>query len=92
MSYIRGMNNQELIDYVIELFDGTLIDEYGWEHYKVEGKDYDIRFDPSRIEWACDCKAFTFRRRHKIRYCKHILEVQEKRLASRRGRAGARVV
>ena len=40
MSYIRGMNNQELIDYVVKEFDGTLIDEYGWEHYKVKDKDY----------------------------------------------------
>ena len=51
---------------------GVIVDDYGWEHYKVKGKDYDIRFDPSRIEWACDCKAFTFSRRHKIKYCKHI--------------------
>ncbi len=82
----------ELIDLIIEKFDGVLVDDYGWEHYKVKGKDYDIRFDPSRIEWACDCKAFTFRRRHKIKYCKHIEEIQSKKLAQRSGRAGARVV
>ena len=82
----------DLIDLIIEKFDGVLVDDYGWEHYKVKGKDYDIRFDPSRIEWACDCKAFTFRRRHKIKYCKHIEEIQSKKLAQRSGRAGARVV
>ena len=82
----------ELIDKIIELFDGVLIDEYGWEHHKIDGKDYDIQFDPSRIEWACDCPAFKFRRRHKIKYCKHILEIQERNLARRSGRAGARVV
>ena len=82
----------ELIDLIIEKFVGVLVDDYGWEHYKVKGKDYDIRFDPSRIEWACDCKAFTFRRRHKIKYCKHIEEIQSKKLAQRSGRAGARVV
>ena len=82
----------ELIDLIIEKFDGVLVDDYGWEHYKVKGKDYDIRFDPSRIEWACDCKAFTFRRRHKIKYCKHIEEIQSKKLAQRSGRAGAIVV
>ena len=48
----------ELIDKIIELFDGVLIDEYGWEHHKIDGKDYDIQFDPSRIEWACDKKSF----------------------------------
>ena len=83
---------QSLIDYVIELFDGVLIDEYGWEHYRIDGKKYDIRFDPSRIEWACDCPAFTYRRKFKKKYCKHIVEIQEKKLAERSGRAGARVV
>ena len=86
----------ELIDKIIELFDGVLIDEYGWEHHKIDGKSYDIQFDPSRIEWACDCPAFKFRRRHKTKYCKHILEVQNRkfkqRVADAEGRAGARVV
>lgn len=86
------MKHQEILDLIVEKFDGTIIDEYGWEHYKVKGKQYDVRFDPSRLEWACDCKAFQFRGRHKIKYCKHINEVQDKNLASRRGRAGARVV
>ena len=83
---------QSLIDYVIELFDGVLIDEYGWEHYRIDGKKYDIRFDPSRIEWACDCPAFTYTRKFKKKYCKHIVEIQDKKLAERSGRAGARVV
>ena len=69
---------EKLKNKIIKEFDGVFIDEYGWEHYKVDGKDYDIRFDRSRIEWACDCPAFKFRRKHKIRYCKHILEVQER--------------
>ena len=81
-----------IIDYVIKTFDGILIDDYGWEHYKVDGKDYDIRFDRSRLEWACDCKAFTYRHRFGKKYCKHILEVKDKRWAQRRGRASARVV
>ena len=83
---------QSVIDYVIELFDGVLVDEYGWEHYRIDGKKYDIRFDPSRIEWACDCPAFTYRRKFKKMYCKHIEEIQNRRLAQRSGRAGARVV
>ena len=59
------MNNKELLDLIIEKFDGVLVDDYGWEHYKVDGKDYDIRFDPSRIEWSCDCMAFKFRHKFK---------------------------
>ena len=87
---------QSLIDYIIEVFDGVIVDDYGWEHYTIKGKKYDIRFDPSRIEWACDCPAFMYRRKFKKKYCKHILEVQDRKLNQRvvqaKGRAGARVV
>ena len=30
----------DLIDLIIEKFDGVLIDDYGWEHHKVDGKEY----------------------------------------------------
>ena len=60
-----------LIDVVMDLFDGVLLD------------DDDIRFDRSRLEWACDCPAFKYRRRHRIKYCKHILEIQERNLKRR---------
>ena len=69
----------ELMQKVIDEFDGVLIDEYGWEHYQIEGKKYDIRFDRSRLEWACDCPAFTYRRKFRKKYCKHILEIQDKK-------------
>ena len=29
----------KIIEKIIKEFDGVLIDEYGWEHYKVDGKD-----------------------------------------------------
>ena len=73
----------KIIEQIIKEFDGVLIDDYGWEHYKVGGKDYDIRFDRSRIEWACDCPAFKFRHKFKKKYCKHILEVQDNNFARR---------
>ena len=89
------MNNQELIDLLVEKFDGTIIDDNNWEHYSIKGKKYDIMFDPSRIEWSCDCKAFIYRRKFKKKYCKHIIEIQNKKLQQRvaqaEGRAGARV-
>ena len=91
----RTKNNQELIDFIVDKFDGTIIDDNNWEHYSIKGKEYDIMFDPSRIEWSCDCKAFTYRRKFKRKYCKHIIEIQNKKLQQRmvqaEGRAGARV-
>ena len=76
--------NRETIDYIIELFDGVVIDEYDRQHHKIPGKSYDITFDSSRLEWSCDCKAFIYRRKFKKRYCKHILEIQDKRFSLRR--------
>ena len=73
----------KIVEKIIKEFDGVLIDDYGWEHYKVGGKDYDIRFDRSRLEWACDCPAFKFRHKFKKKYCKHILEVQDNNFARR---------
>mgnify|MGYP000138415640 FL=1 len=73
----------KIIEQIIKEFDGVLIDDYGWEHYKVGGKDYDIRFDRSRLEWACDCPAFKFRHKFKKKHCKHIIEIQDNNLARR---------
>tara|TARA_A100001011_G_C13578340_1_gene543276 strand:- start:7 stop:282 length:276 start_codon:yes stop_codon:yes gene_type:complete len=72
-----------IVDLIIKEFDGVLIDDYGWEHHKIDGKRYDIRFDRSRVEWACDCPAFTYRYKFKKKYCKHILEIQDKKFNQR---------
>ena len=29
------MKGQELIDFIIDKFDGVMIDDYGWEHHKI---------------------------------------------------------
>ena len=79
----------------MDVFDGVVIDEHDWEHHKLEGKSYDIRFDRKRLEWACDCKAFQFRHKLRIVHCKHIKKVQDNKWLQRvncMGRAGARVV
>ena len=87
------MKNKELINYIIEKFNGVLVDDYDIYHYTIDGKPYDIRFDPNRVEWSCDCKAFTFRHRWGRKFCKHINEIQNKKFSHRqRGRVGARVV
>ena len=83
------------IDYLIKKFDGVLVDNYDNYIYAIKDKPYTIRFDPSRVEWSCDCKAFIYRYKFKRKYCKHILEVQDRKFKQRHqssGRAGARVV
>lgn len=87
------MTNKKLLDYLIEKFDGVLVDNYDIYHYTIGGKPYDIRFDPNRVEWSCDCKAFTFRHRWGRKFCKHIIEIKNKTFNHRfKGRVGARVV
>jgi len=73
------MNNQELINYIVDKFDGVILDDYDREVHKVDGKPYNITFDRSRLEWSCSCPAFTYRRRFKTSKCKHIVQVQNER-------------
>jgi hypothetical protein len=65
-----------LIDLIIDKFDGVIIDDDEREHYRVKGKKYDICFDRQRVEWSCNCPAFTFRHKFKRTGCKHITEVK----------------
>ena len=73
------MENQQLINYIIDKFDGVILDEYDREVHKVDGKPYNITFDRSRLEWSCICQAFTYRRRFKTSKCKHIVQIQNER-------------
>ena len=73
------MKNQQLINYIIDTFDGVILDDYDREVHKVDGKPYNITFDRSRLEWSCSCPAFTYRRRFKTSKCKHIVQVQNER-------------
>ena len=73
------MKNQQLINYIIDKFDGVILDDYDREVHKVDGKPYNITFDRSRVEWSCSWPAFTSRRRFNTSKCKHIVQVQNER-------------
>ena len=73
------MTNEQLTNYIIDKFDGVILDDYDREVHSIEGKPYKITFDRSRAEWSCSCPAFTFRRRHKISKCKHIIHIQNEK-------------
>ena len=73
------MTNEQLVNYIIDKFDGVILDDYDREVHKVDGKPYNITFDRSRVEWSCSCPAFTYRRRFKTSKCKHIVQVQNER-------------
>ena len=73
------MTNEQLVNYIIDKFDGVILDDYDREVHKVDGKPYNITFDRSRLERSCSCPAFTYRRRFKTSKCKHIVQVQNER-------------
>ena len=69
--YIRGIMDN--LTYMMNLIDGYYVDDRGHRHYRVEGKNYDIRFHPSVLSWDCNCPAFIYGRG---KHCKHIKEIQ----------------
>ena len=45
-----------LVEYIIDKFDGVILDEYDREVHTIKGKPYNILFDRSRLEWSCSCQ------------------------------------
>lgn len=70
--------SNKLFDKVMEVFDGVILEDE-IEHYKVDGKDYDITYDTLRREWSCSCKDYMFRKRRRGLDCKHIKLMQSKK-------------
>ena len=67
-----------LLEKIIDTFYGQIIDEYDITHYKIPGKKYDIQLN-SRREWSCDCPAYRWQKKSKIKSCKHIKWAKAKR-------------
>tara|TARA_A100001201_G_scaffold139096_1_gene130683 strand:+ start:3059 stop:3295 length:237 start_codon:yes stop_codon:yes gene_type:complete len=65
------MTNQQLLDKVIDMFDGTVVDD-GIESYPTPGKDYNTQYNNQRREWSCSCPHYMFRARKRGLDCKHI--------------------
>ena len=68
-----------LVEYIIDKFDGVILDEYDREVHTIKGKPYNILFDRSRLEWSCSCPAYTYRRKFNTSKCKHITFIQNER-------------
>ena len=72
------MTNQQLLDKVMEVFDGVVIQD-DVEVHKIDGKKYDIRYDTMRREWSCNCPNYMFRMRKRGLDCKHIKEIKRRK-------------
>ena len=82
-----GMMMNEIIDYIIEKFDGEIMEDNQWRVDGSNGNKYTVEWDPYHKNYSCNCLGYTYRRK-----CKHTHFISESFRTKLRGRAGARVV
>ena len=84
---MRKMSQMNLIDKIIEVFDGEIVEDNKWRVDGSNGKKYQVEWHPYHRNYSCNCLGYTYRRT-----CKHIKMLSESFRNQLRGRAGARVV
>ena len=75
-----------LVDLIIEKFDGEIIVPNQWRVDGSNSKQYTVNWDKYHRQYSCTCLGYTYRRK-----CRHITKISESFQQSR-GRAGAGVV
>ena len=76
-----------LVDLIIEKFDGEIIEDNRWRVDGSNGKKYTVEWDKFHKNYSCNCLGYIYRRR-----CKHITHISESFRNKFRGRAGAGAV
>ena len=82
-----GMMMTEIIDYIIEKFDGEIMEDNQWRVDGSTGKKYTVEWDSHHKNYSCNCLGYTYRRK-----CKHTNFISESFRNQLIGRAGSRVV
>ena len=82
-----GMIMTEIIDKIIEVFDGEIMEDNQWRVDGSNGNKYTVEWDPYHKNYSCNCLGYTYRRK-----CIHTHFISESFRTKLRGRAGARVV
>ena len=59
-----------LVDLIIEKFDGEIIVPNQWRVDGSNGKHYNVNWDKFHRQYSCNCLGYTYRRK-----CKHITEL-----------------
>ena len=59
-----------LVDLIIEKFDGEIIVPNLWRVDGSNGKHYTVNWDKFHRQYSCNCLGYTYRRK-----CKHITEL-----------------
>ena len=84
---MRKMSQMNLIDKIIEVFDGEIMEDNKWRVDGSNGKKYKVEWHPYHRHYSCNCLGYTYRRK-----CKHTKFISDSFRNQLRGRAGVRVV
>ena len=85
--YPKGGMMNKIVDYIIEKFDGEIMEDNQWRVDGSNGNKYTVEWDPYHKNYSCNCLGYTYRRK-----CKHTHFISESFRTKYKGRAGARVV
>ena len=61
-----------LVEYIIEKFDGVILEDNQWTVDGSKGNRYIVEWDPYQRKYSCNCLGYTYRRR-----CKHITQISD---------------
>tara|TARA_Y100000114_G_scaffold153428_1_gene173351 strand:+ start:676 stop:900 length:225 start_codon:yes stop_codon:yes gene_type:complete len=64
------MPNQQLLDLIIDKFDGVIIEDNQWVVDGSSGNRYIVEWNPFSKNYSCNCKGYMFRKK-----CRHITEL-----------------
>ena len=68
------MSNQQLLDLIIDKFDGSIVEDNKWRVTGSNGNHYWVEWHQSisNKPYSCGCKSYSFRKT-----CRHIKELSE---------------
>ena len=61
-----------LLDKIIDTFDGEIMIDNQWRVDGSKGKKYTVNWDKFHKNYSCNCLGYTYRRR-----CKHITQISD---------------
>ena len=64
------MPNQQLLDLIIDKFDGVIIEDNQWVVDGSSGNRYIVEWNAFSKNYSCNCKGYMFRKK-----CRHITEL-----------------
>ena len=67
------MSNQQLLDLIIDKFDGSIVEDNKWRVTGSNGNHYWVEWHPFHKHYSCGCKGYSFRKT-----CRHIKELSKK--------------